>query len=164
MLRKKRKSLEMTVTVTASQGGLKSHLSIDGGVGLNGVMTVSGAKNSALVLMTAALLTNETIELCNVPDLTDIQGMQAILEALGVSVVRSPNSLKLTATQLKSSEPPYELVNCLRASFFSIGSLSAVWATPGCRYPVDAASGPVLLWNTSVDSRPWVPSSMSTMA
>ena len=58
----------MTVATTASQEGLKSHLSIDGGVGLNGVMTVSGAKNSALVLMTASLLTNETVELCNVPD------------------------------------------------------------------------------------------------
>ena len=113
----------MTVATTASQEGLKSHLSIEGGIGLNGVMTVSGAKNSALVLMTASLLTNETVELCNVPDLTDIHGMSAILQALGVSVERSKNSLKLTATHLKSSEPPYELVNCLRASFFSIGSL-----------------------------------------
>ena len=113
----------MTVAAASSQEILKPHLSIDGDSGLNGVLKVSGAKNSALVLMTASLLTEETVEISNIPNLTDIIGMQAILESLGVSVTRRSDRISLTAANLSSSQPPYELVNSLRASFFSIGPL-----------------------------------------
>ena len=113
----------MTVAAASSQEILKPHLSIDGDSGLNGVLKVSGAKNSALVLMTASLLTEETVEISNIPNLTDIIGMQAILESLGVSVTRRGDRISLTASNLSSSQPPYELVNSLRASFFSIGPL-----------------------------------------
>ena len=113
----------MVVGVTASQQSVAQHLNVKGGQRLQGTLTVSGAKNSALVLMTASLLTDETVELVNVPDLTDIQGMGDILGALGVQVERSDGRVALTAKQLTNAEPPYELVNSLRASFFSIGSL-----------------------------------------
>ena len=86
-------------------------------------MKVSGAKNSALVLMTASLLTEELVELINVPNLTDIAGMGRILSALGVQVEHSGNGVALNAGNLTSHEPPYKLVNSLRASFFCIGSL-----------------------------------------
>ena len=55
------------MVAAASQEILKPHLAIDGGHALSGTLRVSGAKNSALVLMTAALLTQEPVELCNVP-------------------------------------------------------------------------------------------------
>ena len=113
----------MMAVAEASQESLKQRLNVSGGHALKGTLRVSGAKNSALVLMTASLLTEETIELTNIPSLTDIDGMSAILEALGVQVDRQSDCIRLTAAQLSGSAPPYELVNSLRASFFSIGPL-----------------------------------------
>ena len=113
----------MSATATASQGSLKQQLLVNGGRSLGGTLKVSGAKNSALVLMTASLLSAETVELVNIPALTDIEGMSAILQSLGVEVERSQDCVRLTARSLSSAEPPYELVNSLRASFFSIGPL-----------------------------------------
>ena len=129
----------MTVAAASSQEILKPHLSINGSSRLNGVLKVSGAKNSALVLMTASLLTEDTVELTNVPNLTDISGMQSILEALGMDVHRQADRISLNAANLSSSTPPYELVNSLRASFFSIGPLlgrlghASVPLPGGCR-------------------------------
>lgn len=113
----------MMAVAEASQEGLKQRLNVSGGHALNGKLLVSGAKNSALVLMTASLLSEESIELTNIPSLTDIDGMSAILEALGVQIDRQSSCIRLTAAQLNGSAPPYELVNSLRASFFSIGPL-----------------------------------------
>ena len=113
----------MMAVAEASQESLKQRLNVSGGHALKGTLRVSGAKNSALVLMTASLLSEETIELTNIPSLTDIDGMSAILESLGVQVERQSDCIRLTAAQLSGSAPPYELVNSLRASFFSIGPL-----------------------------------------
>ena len=113
----------MTAAAIASQEILKPHLSVSGGHPLHGTLRVSGAKNSALVLMTASLLTADNLELCNVPDLTDINGMSQILTSLGVKVNRQGDRIRLNAATLSGSEPPYELVNSLRASFFSVGPL-----------------------------------------
>ena len=113
----------MTGPMTASQNSLTEHLAVRGRRGLKGTLKVSGAKNSALVLMTASLLTSDVVELCNVPELTDIAGMVDILRSLGVGVERSKDRVRLKADGLSHAEPPYELVNSLRASFFSIGPL-----------------------------------------
>lgn len=115
----------MTAAALASQDILKPHLEIQGGNKLHGELRVSGAKNSALVLMTAALLTEDTLSLSNVPPLTDIDGMESILVSMGVKVRRSNETIHLQASDLTSAEPPYELVNGLRASFFAIGSILA---------------------------------------
>ena len=106
----------MMAVAEASQESLKQRLNVSGGHDLNGTLRVSGAKNSALVLMTASLLSQETIELTNIPALTDIDGMSAILESLGVQVDRASDRIRLTASELSGSAPPYELVNSLRAS------------------------------------------------
>ena len=113
----------MKAVAEVSQEGLKQRLNVSGGQALKGTLRVSGAKNSALVLMTASLLSEQTIELTNIPSLTDIDGMSAILESLGVQVNRRADRIRLTAAKLSGSAPPYELVNSLRASFFSIGPL-----------------------------------------
>ena len=113
----------MTGSLTASQNSLTEHLAVRGRRSLKGTLKVSGAKNSALVLMTASLLTSDVVELCNVPELTDIAGMVDILRSLGVGVERSKDRVRLKADGLSHAEPPYELVNSLRASFFSIGPL-----------------------------------------
>ncbi|HGY5541891.1 MAG TPA: UDP-N-acetylglucosamine 1-carboxyvinyltransferase [Prochlorococcus sp.] len=113
----------MFAALSVSQEILKPHLEIQGGHTLSKELRVSGAKNSALVLMTAALLTEEAVQLRNVPELTDIQGMADILSYLGVQVQRSKETVELHAKGLTHAEPPYDLVNGLRASFFCIGPL-----------------------------------------
>ncbi len=103
----------------------RSFLRIIGGRPLSGELRVSGAKNSALVLMAACLLTPESIRLRNVPALTDIDGMADMLESLGGRVERHGDALELDGSGINASEAPYELVNSLRASFFCIGPLLA---------------------------------------
>ena len=115
----------MTVTVVPSQGVSNPQLEIAGGRRLAGEVRVSGAKNSALVLMAACLLTDDGLRLRNVPPLTDIAAMGEILAALGVTVRRGPDSIELQADRLNQSSAPYDLVNSLRASFFCIGPLLA---------------------------------------
>jgi UDP-N-acetylglucosamine 1-carboxyvinyltransferase len=115
----------MTVTVVPSQQILNPQLEIAGNRRLSGELRVSGAKNSALVLMAASLLTEDQLRLRNVPPLTDIQGMGEILSSLGVKVRRNGESLEMHGSGLNQSAPPYELVNSLRASFFCIGPLLA---------------------------------------
>ncbi|MCH9714963.1 MAG: UDP-N-acetylglucosamine 1-carboxyvinyltransferase [Cyanobacteria bacterium] len=103
----------------------RSYLRLTGGRRLSGELTVSGAKNSALVLMAACLLTRDTIRLRNVPPLTDIAGMAEMLTSLGGKVQRSADALELDGAEIHTSTAPYELVNSLRASFFCIGPLLA---------------------------------------
>ena len=100
-------------------------LEIRGGRRLSGELHVSGAKNSALVLMAACLLTRDTIRLRNVPPLTDIAAMGEMLSSLGGQVHRDADALELKGDTINSSTAPYELVNSLRASFFCIGPLLA---------------------------------------
>lgn len=104
-------------------------LEVIGGARLEGEIRVSGAKNSALVLMAACLLTEDSLRLRNVPRLTDIASMGEILAALGVRVTRSGEAIDLTADHVTRAAPPYELVNSLRASFFCIGPLLARMGT-----------------------------------
>ncbi len=103
---------------------LKSqNLKIIGEGKLKGNIEISGAKNSALVLLAASLLTNDKIILENVPHLTDIEKMGNILKNLGVKLVNKNNKLEIDSRNISIKELPYELVNGLRASFFCIGAL-----------------------------------------
>ncbi|MEC8606959.1 MAG: UDP-N-acetylglucosamine 1-carboxyvinyltransferase, partial [Cyanobacteriota bacterium] len=115
----------MNVILAPSQKALTPHLEIRGGRRLAGEIRVSGAKNSALVLMAACLLSSDDLKLRNMPALSDIQGMGEILESLGVTMNRGDGFVELNASGLNQSSPPYELVNGLRASFFCIGPLLA---------------------------------------
>jgi UDP-N-acetylglucosamine 1-carboxyvinyltransferase len=76
----------MTATLIPSQQLLVPQLEIRGGKKLEGEVRVSGAKNSALVLMAASLLTENSLRLRNMPALSDIGGMADILSALGVQI------------------------------------------------------------------------------
>lgn len=92
---------------------------------LSGHVTISGAKNSALVLMAGSILCSGTCRLRNVPSLLDITRIAEILSALGVKVSQSPGILNLDATNITQSKAPYDLVSQLRASFFVAGPLLA---------------------------------------
>jgi UDP-N-acetylglucosamine 1-carboxyvinyltransferase len=115
----------MTLTAVPSQNFLNPVLEITGGHELSGEIRVSGAKNSALVLMAACLLTRDPIRLRNVPPLTDITAMGEVLASLGGRVTRKGDCLELEGDHINNSTAPYELVNSLRASFFCIGPLLA---------------------------------------
>ncbi|MCP9915097.1 UDP-N-acetylglucosamine 1-carboxyvinyltransferase [Cyanobium sp. ATX 6F1] len=115
----------MTLTAVPSQSLVTPQLEISGGRRLSGDLRVSGAKNSALVLMAACLLSEDGLRLRNVPPLTDIAAMGEILAALGVGVRRGGDWIEMDGRTLNKSAPPYELVNSLRASFFCIGPLLA---------------------------------------
>ena len=129
MLRRELGSRSMGLIAVQSPSKTRSvqnpQLEIRGGRRLSGELHVSGAKNSALVLMAACLLTRDTIRLRNVPPLTDITAMGEMLSSLGGQVHRDGDSLELKGDSINSSTAPYELVNSLRASFFCIGPLLA---------------------------------------
>ena len=100
-------------------------LKITGQSLLSGEINISGAKNSALVLLAASLLTKEKVVVTNIPELTDIQKMKNILKSLGVELFKKKSKLIINSKNLQACQLPYELVNSLRASFFCIGPLLA---------------------------------------
>lgn len=100
-------------------------LEIWGQTALDGEVTISGAKNSALALMAGAILCPDDCRLSNLPSLVDIARMVQVLAALGVKITRKNDVLEINARDIGYSEAPYELVSQLRASFFVIGPLLA---------------------------------------
>ena len=109
-------------------------IQVRGGNRLNGEIRISGAKNAALPLMVASLLTDEPLILASVPHLTDISQLAEILAGLGVDITLDGNGrteaeigrvLNLHARTIKSTEAPYELVRKMRASSLVIAPLIA---------------------------------------
>ena len=102
-------------------------LHITGGARLEGRIPVSGAKNSALKLMVACLLTDEPLTLRNMPNLADTRFLSQLLETLGVEVFwpKGDSTCHLNAADLKSTIAPYEQVRKMRASFNVLGPLIA---------------------------------------
>src|SRR5699024_11679445 len=98
-------------------------LRITGGQPLTGDITISGAKNAALPILCASLLTNQTVQLHNVPTLRDIDTTCALLSQIGVKVQRNSHSIELCADQPNTIEAPYELVNTMHASFLVLRAL-----------------------------------------
>jgi UDP-N-acetylglucosamine 1-carboxyvinyltransferase len=108
-------------------------ISIKGGARLNGAIPISGAKNAALPLMTAALLTDGAVTLDNVPRLSDVNQLLRILGNHGVDhkiagklvgqTTETGQTIDLSARQIVDTTAPYELVSRMRASFWVIGPL-----------------------------------------
>ena len=108
---------------------------IIGGNQLNGTIPISGAKNAALPLMIASLLTDETLKLRNMPRLADVQQLQRILRNHGVDTALfgkrkgestdNGENIGLSATEIVDTVAPYDLVSKMRASFWVLGPLIA---------------------------------------
>lgn len=95
---------------------------IEGGAPLNGEIAISGAKNSAIKLMAVCLLTDEPVELTNMPRLRDTRFMGHLLAHMGVDVEEGPGArMALHAKDLSSTTAPYELVRKMRATFNVLG-------------------------------------------
>src|SRR5918911_5484866 len=108
---------------------------IRGGAPLHGTIPISGAKNAALPLMIASLLTEETLELVNVPRLADVASLLRILGNHGVDhmiagkkpgeTAETGQTVRLFARIITDTCAPYELVSTMRASFWVIAPLLA---------------------------------------
>ncbi len=124
---------------------------IRGGAPLTGTIPISGAKNAALPLMTASLLTAETVELSNVPRLADVQLLLRILGNHGVDhtiagrrageSAESGQTLRLQASNVIDTTAPYELVSRMRASFWVIAPLLARFGEARVSLPGGCAIG-----------------------
>lgn len=101
-------------------------LIISGGNRLQGTVRINGAKNSALSIMAATLLTKDVCILRNVPRLTDVDIMAAVIRKLGVKVEwKGDNTLYIDSDNFNNCETPYELVKMMRASILVMGPLLA---------------------------------------
>jgi len=100
---------------------------ITGGAPLNGTIPIFGAKNSALKLQAAALLSSEPLVLENMPDLADSRFMAQLLASLGVEIawIKEARTLRMQATEISSTIAPYDLVRKMRATFNVLGPLLA---------------------------------------
>lgn len=102
-----------------------SEYHLEGGQPLTGTIKISGAKNAALKLMAAALLTNEEVILENIPLIEDVFTMAEALRSLGAKVELSENKAFIRANNLTNCTAPYDLVSKMRASILVMGPLLA---------------------------------------
>jgi UDP-N-acetylglucosamine 1-carboxyvinyltransferase len=115
---------------------------ITGGQALRGRINVSGAKNSALPCMAAALLTGESVTLHNVPYVRDIITQRRLLEDLGAHVLTPElRTHKITAAHIELFEAPYDLVKTMRASVLVLGPLLARFGKAKVSLPGGCAIG-----------------------
>jgi UDP-N-acetylglucosamine 1-carboxyvinyltransferase len=115
---------------------------IDGGRPLEGEVTASGAKNAALPLMFAALLTDKPCRLRGVPDVADIRTACTLLESLGADVRRpARGEIEIDCSRVRAWEAPYDLVRKMRASFLVLGPLLARYGRARVSQPGGCAIG-----------------------
>ena len=110
--------------VTTKLQGMDKFL-ITGGKPLEGVIAISGAKNSALPALAACLLTDEEVRLHRVPRVRDIATMEKLLRHTGADVQVKGNTVRVTADTLHRPEAPYDVVKTMRASSLVLGPLVA---------------------------------------
>jgi UDP-N-acetylglucosamine 1-carboxyvinyltransferase len=115
---------------------------ITGGQPLTGRVSISGAKNSALPCMAAALLSAETVTLHNLPYVRDIITQRRLLEDLGATVLTPElRTHKISASHIELFEAPYELVRTMRASVLALGPLLARFGKAKVSLPGGCAIG-----------------------
>ncbi len=116
-------------------------LLIEGGARLSGEVAISGAKNAALPILCAALLTAEPVTFTNVPRLNDIATLLRLLEQMGVKVSRDGDSVTLDAAGVNNPLASYEMVKTMRASILVLGPLVARFGEARVSLPGGCAIG-----------------------
>ncbi|GAA3973339.1 UDP-N-acetylglucosamine 1-carboxyvinyltransferase [Allohahella marinimesophila] len=117
-------------------------LRIRGGVPLNGAVTISGAKNAALPILTSALLSSGLVELSNLPQLNDIRTMTRLLQQMGVGMEeQGEGRLQLDSSKVNNYTAAYDLVKTMRASILVLGPLLARFGYAEVSLPGGCAIG-----------------------
>ncbi len=116
-------------------------LLITGGKRLSGEITVSGAKNAALPILCAGLLTSDSIQLSNVPHLQDVNTMLKLLRQMGLRAEQDGDRLTLSGRTIDKCEAPYEMVKTMRASILVLGPLVARFGEAKVSLPGGCAIG-----------------------
>jgi len=117
-------------------------LVIEGQRPLRGEISISGAKNAALPIIAATLLTADECLIENVPYIEDIRNMLKVLHHLGVAArFEGPNTLRIKATRISRSTMPHELASIMRASFLTVGPLLSRFGQVSAPHPGGCAIG-----------------------
>ena len=116
-------------------------LHIQGGQPLQGSILISGAKNAALPELCAALLTQDNVELLNVPALQDVRTMARLLQHMGMGIEPAEDRWVLRGGEVATPEAPYELVKTMRASVLALGPLLARFGHARVSLPGGCAIG-----------------------
>jgi UDP-N-acetylglucosamine 1-carboxyvinyltransferase len=114
---------------------------IEGGKLLKGAVKVSGAKNAALPVLAACILTGGWHSLRNIPHLRDIETIKSIMSKLGVAFRDGQGSLEVNSDNLTGCEAPYDLVKTMRASVLLLGPLLARYGKARISLPGGCAIG-----------------------
>lgn len=114
---------------------------IVGGKVLSGEVTISGAKNAALPILLATMLTQEPVTLHNVPDLRDVQTCLKLLTMMGKSYERCGDNSYVISGKVTSNVAPYDLVKTMRASILALGPLNAFLGSAEVSLPGGCAIG-----------------------
>ncbi len=116
-------------------------LAIQGGIPLRGEVRISGAKNAALPIMCASLLTADAVQLSNMPDLHDVATMRKLLEQMGVKAETQGSEMLLSGAHIDKLEAPYDMVKTMRASVLVLGPLVARFGEARVSLPGGCAIG-----------------------
>jgi UDP-N-acetylglucosamine 1-carboxyvinyltransferase len=116
-------------------------LAIQGGIPLHGEVRISGAKNAALPIMCASLLTADDFNLSNLPDMHDVATMAKLLRQMGVSVESGSQQATFNAANVDKLEAPYDMVKTMRAAILVLGPLVARFGEARVSLPGGCAIG-----------------------
>ena len=116
-------------------------LSIQGGNTLRGEVKISGAKNAALPIMCASLLTADTLHLTNLPDLHDVGTMRKLLQQMGVVADLATGEVAFKGDNINQWEAPYDMVKTMRAAILVLGPLVARFGEAKVSLPGGCAIG-----------------------
>ncbi|MBI5625763.1 MAG: UDP-N-acetylglucosamine 1-carboxyvinyltransferase [Nitrosomonadales bacterium] len=116
-------------------------LAIQGGNRLNGEVRISGAKNAALPILCAGLLTGDALQLGNVPEMNDVATMCKLLQQMGVKIEVNGGQITLSAAHVDKLEAPYDMVKTMRAAILVLGPLAARFGEARVSLPGGCAIG-----------------------
>jgi UDP-N-acetylglucosamine 1-carboxyvinyltransferase len=108
---------------------------IEGNKDLTGTIRISGAKNAAVALIPAAILSDGEVTLCNLPEISDVDNLEIILKHLNVDVTRATESIIINTKNMINKEIPEEIASQLRASYYFMGALLAKYKRVEMAFP-----------------------------
>ena len=116
-------------------------IKVEGGHKLSGTISVSGAKNSVVALIPAAILCDETVTINNVPDITDVDDLENILIHLNAKISRYPGVVEINSSDIINTEITESLSKKLRASYYFMGALLGKFGKVDMYFPGGCSIG-----------------------